>query len=79
METKDVNAVHGLLLRYLERFEMAPNFDKVEVDHWLLHKGGGVGRERVIFTYVVEVIDTPFCQPQKYLMTGESSSRIMDT
>lgn len=59
MEKRDVNAVHNLLSRYLERFEMAPNFDKGEVDHWLLHKGGGVGRERIVFTYVAEVIDTP--------------------
>lgn len=62
MEAKDVNAVHRLLSRYLERFDMAPNFDKGEVDHWLLHKEGSVG-ERVVFTYVVEVIDMPFYQP----------------
>lgn len=37
---KDVNAVHDLLSGCLERFDMAPNFDKGEVDHWLLHKGG---------------------------------------
>lgn len=54
IEPKDLNAVHDLLSRYLERFDMAPKFDKEEVEHWLLHKESSLGG-RVIFTYVVEV------------------------
>lgn len=37
---KDVDAVHGLLSRYLERFDVVPNFDREGVEYWLLHKRG---------------------------------------
>jgi glycylpeptide N-tetradecanoyltransferase len=53
MEAKDVDAVHDLLTRYLSRFDMAPNFDKEEIEHWFLNKDAP-GKERVIWTYVVE-------------------------
>lgn len=58
MGMRDVNAVHDLLSRYLERFEMAPRFNREEVEHWLLHMDSN-HEERVVFAYVVEVI--PCC------------------
>lgn len=79
MKASDVDAVHDLLSRYLERFDMAPDFDKGEVDHWLLHKEGSFGSERVVFTYVVEVADITFCQLRKDLMTDGRFSRTMGT
>jgi len=53
MEIKDVEQVHGLLTRYLERFDMAPRYSKEEVEHWFVFKPQP-GKERVIWTYVVE-------------------------
>ena len=52
MEGKDVPAVQKLLERYLTRFEMAPTFDREEVEHWLLHNDKVA--EQVVWTYVVE-------------------------
>ena len=53
MQLKDVNAVHELLNRYLEKFDLAPVFDVRETEHWLLNKVAK--QEQVIWTYVVEV------------------------
>lgn len=53
MKIEDIDAVHELLARYLARFDMAPIFDKAEIEHWFLNVDGP-GRERVIWTYVVE-------------------------
>ncbi|KAI9826743.1 MAG: glycylpeptide N-tetradecanoyltransferase [Sarea resinae] len=53
MQSKDLDAVHDLLTRYLKRFAMAPEFSKEEVDHWLLHKEKSAA-EQVVWTYVVE-------------------------
>ncbi|KAI9771768.1 MAG: glycylpeptide N-tetradecanoyltransferase [Geoglossum umbratile] len=53
MQRKDVDAVVDLLARYLARFDMAPEFTKEEVGHWMLHKEAP-GHEQVIWTYVVE-------------------------
>lgn len=52
MQPKDVPAVQDLLDRYLKRFEMAPLFDRGEVEHWLLHDDKVA--EQVIWSYVVE-------------------------
>lgn len=54
MELKDIDAVHSLLQRYLDKFDMAPKFDKEEIDHWMLHKKSG--GEQVVWAYVVEVL-----------------------
>jgi glycylpeptide N-tetradecanoyltransferase len=54
MQRKDVDAVVDLLTRYLARFDMAPIFNKEEVNHWMLHKNSP-GNEQVVWTYVVEV------------------------
>ena len=54
MELKDVDTVLDLLRRYLARFDMAPEFTKEEVIHWLLHKKDEY-EEQVIWSYVVEV------------------------
>jgi len=53
MKIEDVDAVRDLLTRYLTRFDMAPIFDKAEIEHWFLNIEGP-GKERVIWTYVVE-------------------------
>ena len=52
MQQKDAPAVQALLERYLKRFDMAPIFDKEELEHWLLHDDNLA--EQVIWTYVVE-------------------------
>jgi len=51
-ELKDLPAVKNLLDRYLERFDLAPKFDKEEVEHWLLHNEQFA--EQVVWSYVVE-------------------------
>jgi glycylpeptide N-tetradecanoyltransferase len=62
MEAKDLDAVHSLLERYLKRFELTPEWNKEEVEHWLLHKKDAPG-EQVIWCYVVEVSFTTLsCQ-----------------
>ena len=52
MQRKDVPAVQDLLERYLKRFDMAPTFDRGEVEHWLLHDEKSA--EQVIWSYIVE-------------------------
>ncbi|KAL9103477.1 MAG: hypothetical protein Q9163_001473 [Psora crenata] len=52
MIAKDIPAVQDLLDRYLKRFNLAPNFDKDEISHWLLN--GQQPIEQVIWAYVVE-------------------------
>lgn len=55
MEEKDVLAVTKLLKSYLDGFDLVPVYSEEEVKHWFLHKGDK--QTRVIWTYVVEVID----------------------
>jgi len=55
MQPEDVEQVHSLLSRYLKRFDMAPQYDVEEIEHWFVHKPG---KERVIWTYVVEDPET---------------------
>ena len=52
MQLKDTAAVQDLLEKYLKRFDMAPIFDREEVEHWLLHDEKTA--EQVIWSYVVE-------------------------
>ena len=52
MQAKDAAGVADLLGTYLARFNMAPQFDKDEVSHWLLHDERAL--EQVIWAYVVE-------------------------
>ncbi|KAI5838067.1 acyl-CoA N-acyltransferase [Morchella snyderi] len=54
MELRDLDATHNLLKRYLEKFDMAPEFDINEAGHWLLHNNSSGSEERVVYTYVVE-------------------------
>lgn len=67
MEEKDVDAVHDLFSRYMQRFDMIPEFSKDEVrHHFMSGRGvgsmgdGGKGRrnKQVTWTYVVEDPDT---------------------
>ncbi|KAL8665156.1 MAG: hypothetical protein Q9168_007759 [Polycauliona sp. 1 TL-2023] len=53
MEAKDVAAVQDLLQRFLKRFDMAPQFDEEEIQHWLVHEKKTTA-EQVIWSYVVE-------------------------
>ena len=53
MQRKDLDDVLSLLERYSKRFDMAPIFNREEVEHWLLHDDKTTV-EQVIWTYVVE-------------------------
>lgn len=53
MQRKDVDGVQALLEKYLKRFDMAPEYDRGEVEHWLLYDESSAA-EQVIWTYVVE-------------------------
>lgn len=55
MEAKDVDAVHALLGKYLEKFDMAPMYTREEFVHWLLPKEADPS-DQVVWSYVVEVI-----------------------
>ncbi|RYO99795.1 hypothetical protein DL764_006720 [Monosporascus ibericus] len=54
MQKKDVNAVQDLLTRYLAKYDMAAEWDKAEVEHWLLHNKKDALEEQVVWSYVVE-------------------------
>ena len=53
MQQKDVDGVLDLLRRYLSCVDLAQNFSREEVEHWLLHQEKP-SSERVVWTYVVE-------------------------
>lgn len=53
IQSKDLDAVHSLLERYLKRFDLTPVFDKAESEHWLVNKLDP-GPEQVVWSYVVE-------------------------
>ncbi|XP_023516382.1 glycylpeptide N-tetradecanoyltransferase 1-like [Cucurbita pepo subsp. pepo] len=59
MERRDVPAVTRLLRMYLRQFDVAPDFDESDVEHWLLPK------ESVVDSFLVESPDshviTDFC------------------
>ncbi|KIW84243.1 hypothetical protein Z517_03493 [Fonsecaea pedrosoi CBS 271.37] len=52
MEEKDVDAVHDLLSRYLERFELAQVFSRAEIVHWFLNREKP--ENQVVWSFVVE-------------------------
>ena len=52
MEEKDVDAVHDLLVRYLERFELTQIFTGDEIVHWFINRKKGA--EQVVWSFVVE-------------------------
>ncbi|OAL31636.1 hypothetical protein AYO20_08179 [Fonsecaea nubica] len=52
MEEKDVDAVHDLLSRYLERFELAQLFTRAEIVHWFLNREKP--ENQVVWSFVVE-------------------------
>ncbi|KAL5359182.1 acyl-CoA N-acyltransferase [Aspergillus floccosus] len=56
MESKDIDAVHDLLVRYLNRFALNQAFTREEVEHWLVHKKEV--KEQVVWSYVVEDPET---------------------
>lgn len=53
MQSKDVDAVQDLMSRYLKRFDMAPEYTREEMDHWLVHDESRAP-DQVIWSYVVE-------------------------
>ena len=46
--------VHVLLNKYLDRFDIAPEFTQEEIKYWFMPENKG-GRDQVIWSYVVEV------------------------
>lgn len=56
MQSKDIDGVQDLLLRYLKGFDMAQVLTKAEIEHWLLQKEKG--SEQVVWSYVVEENDS---------------------
>ncbi|OAP62262.1 hypothetical protein AYL99_04465 [Fonsecaea erecta] len=52
MEEKDVDAVHDLLTRYLERFDLAQVFSRAEIVHWFLNREKP--ENQVVWSFVVE-------------------------
>ncbi|KIX96080.1 uncharacterized protein Z520_08335 [Fonsecaea multimorphosa CBS 102226] len=55
MEEKDVDAVHDLLSRYLERFDLAQVFSRAEIVHWFLNREKH--ENQVVWSFVVEDSD----------------------
>ena len=53
MEARDIDGVRSLLHRYLSKFDIAPEFSRDEIGHWLLHDER-VCTERVVWSYVAE-------------------------
>ena len=53
MTAADIDSVLDLLSRYLRRFDLAQEFTREEIDHWLLNKIDDQD-DRVVWAYVVE-------------------------
>ncbi|KAK0649035.1 acyl-CoA N-acyltransferase [Cercophora newfieldiana] len=53
MQAKDVDAVDNLLNRYLKRYDLAPVFNREEIEHWFLNPNDKSG-DKVVYSYVVE-------------------------
>ncbi|KAH8816402.1 acyl-CoA N-acyltransferase [Xylogone sp. PMI_703] len=53
MEAKDIDIVLESLRRYLARFDMAPEWTREEIEHWLIHKKDSPD-DQVIWSYVIE-------------------------
>ena len=49
MEAKDLDAIHDLFTKYMEKFDLVPKFAVEEVEHWLLNEGSKYG-ERIVWT-----------------------------
>jgi glycylpeptide N-tetradecanoyltransferase len=54
MTAADIDSVLPLVTRYLSKFDMAPEFDREDFEHWLLSTTQE-REERVVWSYVVEV------------------------
>ncbi|KAF4969329.1 hypothetical protein FSARC_3403 [Fusarium sarcochroum] len=57
LKIEDIPCVHGLLSRYLKRFDLALSPTQEEVQHWLLGTANSPADE-ILWTYVVEDPDT---------------------
>jgi glycylpeptide N-tetradecanoyltransferase len=71
MEKKDVKEVHNLLVRYLKRFMLAPEFTEEEIEHMFLHNEK-LAPEQVVWTYVVE-------DPKSQKVTDVSSFYLLES
>lgn len=60
MQLKDVDAVHELLTRYLERYDIAPVYTREEIAHWFVPMMSE-GDDQVVCAYVVEVSPMHYC------------------
>lgn len=69
MRSADLDSVADLLVRYQARFDMAPDFSREELEHWLLDPGRDPNQPQVIWAYVVEVnnILFPFLSLSRFL------------
>ncbi|KAL2864212.1 glycylpeptide N-tetradecanoyltransferase swoF [Aspergillus lucknowensis] len=57
MESKDIDAVHDLLERYLKNYSLNQAFNREEIAHWLVYQENPQ-KEQVIWSYVVEDPET---------------------
>ncbi|CAD6504584.1 BgTH12-00092 [Blumeria graminis f. sp. triticale] len=53
MAINDIDGVFSLLNRYLKKYELAPVFSRVEIEHWLVNKIESAN-DQVIWSYVVQ-------------------------
>ncbi|KAG6362336.1 hypothetical protein INS49_010566 [Diaporthe citri] len=53
MQARDVDAVHQLLSRLLERYDIAPVYSREEIRHWFVPELAE-GDDQVVWAYVVE-------------------------
>ena len=53
MKGEDVPAALGLLKRYLDRMQIAQEFSKEELEHWILNEDTQ-SAEKVVYSYVIE-------------------------
>lgn len=72
MQKKDVGAVQDLLTRYLAKYDMAAEWDKAEVEHWLLHNKKDALEEQVVWSYVVEVSSLELLFLSLYPLTNQA-------
>ena len=55
MQEKDIDSVHSLLTRYLKKFDLAADFTKEDIAHWMVHKKQKAQlEEQVVWSFVVE-------------------------
>lgn len=77
MQKKDVPAVHKLMQRYQDRFDLAPVWDEEETAHWFLQPRAE-GEEQAVWTYVVEVKPHPPHEPSSTTPSNKQAGRAQE-